>query len=343
MSTEAMWRLIEGDCMAALPTLEAGSVQTCITSPPYWGLRSYTAPDSPLKAVEVGSEMSPEEYVARLVLVFREVRRVLADDGTLVLNLGDTFMTKPMGSGSTHDPKHPGGRNRRGNNSEGNRRNRPADVGLKHKDLVGVPWLVAFALQRAGWWLRMDCVWHKTNAMPEPATDRPTKSHEYVFLLSRSATYRFDHEAMMEPAVGGSGGSCFGKASQAEAAEASGAQVRRYERPEYEWRNRRSVFSVPVAKCEEAHFAVMPDGIVEPFVLACSRPGDVVLDPFAGAGTVLRVAVRHGRKAVGVELNPDFGGIIRRRMDGVAAPLFEAPAEATPAQPGLFDAPEAAS
>ncbi len=189
---QAVIRILEGDCRETLKTLDSESVHTCVTSPPYWGLRDYG------HAGQLGLETTPEEYVAKMVEVFREVKRVLRKDGTLWLNLGDNYATKPQGHADAPDPKNPVGRGRGG----AVRPNRLPLVGLKHKDLVGIPWRVAFALQADGWYLRSDIIWAKPNPMPESCTDRPTKAHEYIFLLTKGPKYFYDHEAIKEPAVG---------------------------------------------------------------------------------------------------------------------------------------------
>jgi DNA modification methylase len=264
-----------------LADIEAGSVQTCVTSPPYWGLRDYGHDG------QLGLESTPDEYVARMVGVFREVRRVLADDGTLWLNLGDSYAT---GAGKVGD--HPGGgvqgASWRGATTSPNRL--PIE-GFKPKDLVGIPWRVAFALQADGWWLRQDIIWHKPNPMPESIRDRCTKSHEYLFLLAKSERYFYDNEAIAEQAL------------------------------HSDTRNRRSVWTIATKPFKGAHFAVMPEALAEPCVLAGSRADDLVLDPFSGSGTVGVVALRHGRRFVGVELNPEYAEIARDRIEG-DQPMF---------------------
>jgi site-specific DNA-methyltransferase (adenine-specific)/site-specific DNA-methyltransferase (cytosine-N4-specific) len=273
--------ILLGDVRERLADVEPGSVQTCVTSPPYWGLRDYGHDG------QLGLESTPDEYVARMVGVFREVRRVLADDGTLWLNLGDSYAT---GAGKVGD--HPGGgvqgASWRGATTSPNRL--PIE-GFKPKDLVGIPWRVAFALQADGWWLRQDIIWHKPNPMPESVTDRCTKSHEYLFLLAKSERYFYDGEAIAEPAL------------------------------HSDTRNRRSVWTIATKPFKGAHFAVMPEALAEPCVLAGSRADDLVLDPFSGSGTVGVVALRHGRRFVGVELNPEYAEIARDRIEG-DQPMF---------------------
>jgi DNA modification methylase len=290
-------------------------VQTCITSPPYYGLRDYGM------AGQIGLEPTPADYVARMVEVFREVRRVLREDGTLWLNLGDSYWSKPNGTvGATGiDGSLAHAAAYRQTNAL--RKNRPADEVLKHKDLMGIPWRVAIALQADGWWLRSDIVWSKPNPMPESVTDRPTKAHEYVFLLAKSERYFYDAAAIAEGATGRSSGRV-----AADRAESTGLPHFRTRAGfaasgDKEWvsRNRRSVWTVATQPFPEAHFATFPEALVEPCVLAGSRPGDLVLDPFAGSGTVGVVALRHGRRFLGIELSKEYVAMARRR---IAGPLF---------------------
>ena len=263
--------ILIGDVRDSLRTLPEGSVRCVVTSPPYWGLRDYGHDG------QIGLEQTPEEYVAELVEVFREVRRVLADDGTLWLNLGDSY-----GSG---------------------------------KQLVGIPWRVAFALQADGWYLRQDIIWAKPNPMPESVTDRCTKAHEYVFLLSKQPRYFIDRKGLSEEAVvKNAKGIPFGGKKHAEN-EFHGGGV--YSGKEYVAtgkRNKRSVWTIGTKPFKGAHFAVMPEALVEPCVLAGSESGDTVLDPFSGSGTVGVVALRHGRNYVGCELNPEYAELSRQRI-----------------------------
>ena len=307
----------QGDCLGLLREMAAGSVRCCVTSPPYWGLRDYG------HAGQLGLEKTPEEYVARLVEVFREVRRVLADDGTLWLNLGDSYTATHTGKqGTSHSSAfHPTGQDYV-DNVTGVRRERDIPSGLKPKDLVGIPWRVAFALQADGWYLRSDIIWAKPNPMPESVTDRPTKAHEYLFLLSKSARYYYDAAAISEPSVdppGVSRGGALARFGRDEKLIAANAH-RGDKIPVSDGsRNRRTVWTVPTQPFAEAHFAVMPEALVEPCVLAGSAPGGTVLDPFAGSGTVGVVALRHGRRFIGCELNAEYAQMARRR---VAGPLF---------------------
>lgn len=300
--------ILVGDVRQRLAQVADGSVQCCVTSPPYWGLRDYGHDG------QMGLEQTPEQYVAEMVAVFREVRRVLADDGVLWLNLGDSYIgykgdnylreksTSKLQSKTTVPSSHTIGT--------------PQTSNLKHKDLVGIPWRVAFALQADGWWLRQDIIWHKPNPMPESVTDRCTKAHEYVFMLTKSARYYFDNGAIKEPStqLGKTsirfGGNKYGDNTDPKHATKSGNTY-----TDTGFRNKRDVWSIPTRPFKGAHFAVMPEALVEPCVLAASRPGDVVLDPFTGSGTVAVVSLRHGRNFIGTELNLEYAEIARQRID----------------------------
>ncbi|MCC6454463.1 MAG: site-specific DNA-methyltransferase [Caldilineaceae bacterium] len=374
--------------------IEPGTVQTCVTSPPYFGLRDYQTatweggdpgcdhkPSSTPgrrglasstlaggKATtgclqtgyggicprcgairidqQIGLEDTPDAYVAKLVDVFREVRRLLRDDGTLWLNLGDSYNGSggaggDYGAGGLKEgqPKYPG---RRVDN-------------LKAKDLIGIPWMVAFALRADGWWLRSDIIWHKPNPMPESVTDRPTKAHEYIFLLTKSSSYYYDADAIKEPSVTNDtrrpygskgawdmdgrpeeqrhGGEQRSKRDTFKREGSKRAQVipgqsvgtHRPNRDESQWdihtRNRRSVWTVTTKPYAEAHFATYPPDLIEPCILAGSKPGDIVLDPFNGSGTTGAVALKHGRHYIGCELNPDYIELAQRRIQR-AQPLL---------------------
>ena len=301
--------ILQGDCREVLPTLPAESVQCCVTSPPYWGLRDYGCDG------QLGLEATPEEYVANMVAVFRDVRRVLRPDGVLWLNLGDSY----AGAGKTGGGKQ-GQLDRHAAGvlaAEYAPKPRAPD-GLKEKDLVGIPWRVAFALQADGWWLRSDVIWHKPNPMPESVRDRPTKSHEYVFLLSKGERYFYDADAIAEPAT--HAGKAFAFSTPAKAARAVGREATGNERQGAppvivsDNRNARSVWTIPTRPFPEAHFAVFPPDLARRCILSGSRPGDTVLDPFNGAGTTGFVAQEHGREYVGIELNPEYIEIAERRM-----------------------------
>lgn len=304
--------ILTGDCRDVLRALPAGSMRCCVTSPPYFGLRDYGVDG------QIGLESSPDAFVAEMVAVFREVRRVLADDGTLWLNLGDSYAAQ---RGGTHQPAETLGGGKGGKTADGARVNRDrhdgynpsrnaSAIGLKHKDLIGIPWRVAFALQADGWYLRQDIIWNKPNPMPESVRDRCTKAHEYVFLLSKSERYFFDADAVKEPAV------CDRTRGPAEHADkkstnGNGGLSRREPQP---FRNRRSVWSVATRSYKGAHFATFPPDLIEPCVLAGSRPGDTVLDPFGGAGTTGLVAQKHGRRATLIELNPAYVAMACHRL-----------------------------
>lgn len=294
-----------GDCRDSLRALAAAGAraQTCITSPPYFGLRDYG------HGGQIGLEQTPEQYVAALVEVFRCVREVLADDGTLWLNLGDSY-ARTGGTDRTVSATAKAGGTRSTIVARGDR-TQSTPAGAKEKDLLGIPWRVAFALQADGWYLRQDIIWHKPNPMPESVTDRCTKAHEYLFLLSKSPRYFFDSEAMREPAIKGAAGSSFnaGKTGTHQLGRSSDA-----ERTEDGKRNRRSVWTVATRPYKGAHFATFPPTLIEPCVLAGSRPGDVALDPFMGSGTTAQVALQHGRKWIGCELNEDYRALQTQRL-----------------------------
>jgi DNA modification methylase len=264
-----------GDCIQSMKAMPDQSVHTCVTSPPYFGLRDYGMDG------QIGLENTPDAFVARLVDVFRDVRRVLRDDGTLWLNLGDTIIAKQM---------------------------------------QGIPWRVAFALQADGWYLRQDIIWHKPNPMPESVTDRCTKAHEYVFLLSKSPRYYFNADAIKEPAAESS----VARLSQATLAEQAGsARVPGKTNGNMkavggDMRNKRSVWTVTTKPFKGAHFATFPPDLIEPCILAGSPRGGVVLDPFGGSGTTAGVAIRNGRQAVLCELNPEYAALVPDRIASIA-------------------------
>ena len=301
-----------GDCIESMRDLPDQSVYTCVTSPPYFGLRDYEMDG------QIGLEDTPDAYVERLVEVFREVRRVLRDDGTLWLNLGDSSAANrsyqvPSTKGG---PKHGPGQASGGKSSI-------VPPGIKPKDLIGIPWRVAFALQADGWYLRQDIIWHKPNPMPESVKDRCTKAHEYLFMLSKSPRYYFDAEAIKEPSVQspdkyGKGGAKSTRGLQGYSS-ASGAQ--RDHSGGYGTtgtRNRRSVWSVAPKPYSGAHFATFPPDLIEPCVLAGSPVGGVVLDPFGGSGTTAGVATKHYRRSIICELNPKYVAMISDRVLSIA-------------------------
>jgi len=301
--------IYNGDCLQVLKLLTEKSVNTCITSPPYFGLRDYQVDG------QIGLEETPDQYVAKLVDVFREVGRVLRDDGTVWLNLGDSYAAQRSG---THMPAQTvaGGSSGKGNEQafrgmggekRGSAHRNASAIGLKHKDLIGIPWRVAFALQADGWYLRQDIIWSKPNPMPESVKDRCTKSHEYIFLLSKSPKYFFDSDAIKEPAV--------------YAGQMRGGSTNRYEQNNagmdckvYDTRNKRSVWSVQSKPFKGAHFATYPPELIEPCVLAGCPVGGTILDPFNGAGTTGLVAQKHRRSYIGIELNSDYCEITKNRL-----------------------------
>jgi DNA modification methylase len=267
-------KIIQGDCREALKQVADESIHTCVTSPPYFGLRSYNGGDD-----EIGSEQEVHEYVKAMVDVFREVRRCLRSDGTLWLNLGDSYMSQ---KNVAPPPQTIGGQRDMPTTIPGNRREQK---GLKHKDLIGIPWRVAFALQADGWWLRQDIIWHKPNPMPESVEDRCTKAHEYIFLLSKKSHYYYDHEAIKEESILRDGK-----------------------------KNKRSVWKVNTKGYKGAHFAVYPKNLILPCILAGCPEGGNVLDPFTGSGTTAVVALENNRNFVGTELNPDYIKLAEKRI-----------------------------
>jgi DNA modification methylase len=305
-----------GDCRDIMRRWAAESVkvQTCVTSPPYFGLRDYGHPG------QIGLEQTPDQYIAAMVEVFRCVRDVLADDGTLWLNLGDSYNAYNGNRGRSTSfqaatdaalPELPAGHGL-------------TVKGLGNKQLIGIPWRVAFALQADGWYLRQDIIWHKPNPMPESVRDRCTKAHEYIFLMSKSERYFFDSEAMKEPVQSNKGN---GKSFRGGGSYTGGNAFSNHRLKEREThgnapnedgiRNRRSVWTVAARPYKGAHFATFPPALIEPCILAGSRPGDIVLDPFMGSGTTAQVALQHGRQYLGCELNPDYAGLQNDRIKAV--------------------------
>ena len=293
--------ILFGDCRETIPTITERP-RMCVTSPPYYGLRDYGGEDN-----QIGQEQSPEEYIETMVDVFRKVRDVLADDGTLWLNIGDSYynyrkdgcIPKQTFTNSRQDlPKTTP---RRSNKL----------VGYKDKDLIGIPWMLAFALRADGWYLRQDIIWHKPNPMPESVRDRCTKAHEYIFLLSKSKYYYYDNEAIKEPAKDwGTRDRTNGKYHN----PGTGLQPHSGLTKSYTKRNKRSVWSVNKRPYKGAHFATFPPDLIEPCILAGSEPGDIILDPFMGSGTTAMVAKQHGRYYMGCELHEDYGDLIKNRV-----------------------------
>lgn len=290
--------LLQCDVTQGIP-LASESVQCVVTSPPYWGLRDYGVDG------QLGLERTPEEYVSKLVSVFREVRRVLKKDGTVWLNLGDSY------NGSGYKEKQVNSPKQMSNRGAQSQRGTSVDY-LKPKDLIGIPWRVAFALQADGWWLRSDIIWSKPNPMPESVRDRPTRAHEYLFLLTKSARYYYDADAVAEPAV---------QAGRVRADRMGGNKyvegVKHSDGSTFtgsETRNRRSVWEITPQHYRGAHFATFPKKLVEPCILAGSRPGDMVIDPFCGSGTALLVAKEHRREGIGLELNAEYISLAEARL-----------------------------
>lgn len=279
-----------GDCRDLLAAMAAAGarVQTCVTSPPYFGLRDYGCED------QIGMESTPQEYVEQLVNVFACVRNLLANDGTLWLNLGDSY----VGAGAFKATGH-----------------------LKAKDLLGMPWRVAFALQADGWYLRSDIIWHKANPMPESVTDRPTKSHEYLFLLAKSEHYYYDAESIKESGTMRKSGNTGHKYETDDLRHRTKAGFVKMQQTIYPRVNRRTVWTVPSQPYGGAHFAVFPRALIEPCIVAGARPGDVVLDPFMGTGTTAQVATDLGRQFIGCELNPQYVQLQAERQTTVGMPL----------------------
>jgi site-specific DNA-methyltransferase (adenine-specific) len=338
------YQLFIGDCIESMQAMPDQSVNCCVTSPPYYGLRDYGVEG------QIGLEQTPEAFIARLVAVFREVRRVLHDDGTLWVNMGDSYATT-----STYNaPRTSAGDFGRVAGS----RQPAAKIpnGLKAKDLLGIPWALAFALRADGWYLRQDIIWHKPNPMPESVRDRCTKAHEYIFLLSKSPQYFFDHEAMKEPVQSDKGNtksfrggayvnnSTFDNSTGGNRTVTGNTRSRRNSfkrdgskraqvipgqtvgthrpgRDESAWdtgmRNRRDVWSVATRGYAGAHFATFPPALIEPCILAGCPVGGTVLDPFGGSGTTAGVALVHGRKAILCELNPDYAALVPARIDQI--------------------------
>ena len=294
--------ILFGDCRETLKNLTNSSARMCVTSPPYYGLRDYGGEKN-----QIGQEESPEEYVKQMVEVFRLVRDVLTDDGTLWLNIGDSYYNYrsdgnyPKQTVSKTRQDLPQSTPVRGNKLKG----------LKSKDLIGIPWMLAFALRADGWYLRQDIIWHKPNPMPESVKDRCTKAHEYIFLLSKSKNYFYDNEAIKEPAKDwGTRDRTNGKYHN----PGSGLGLIVEFTKSYPTKNKRSVWSVTKKPYKGAHFAVFPPELIEPCVLAGSEVGDTILDPFMGSGTSAMVAKSLGRYYTGCELHEDYGNLIQERI-----------------------------
>jgi DNA modification methylase len=301
-----------GDCRETMRRWASDGIkaQTCVTSPPYYGLRDYGNDG------QIGLEETPEEYIAAMVEVFRCVRDVLADDGTVWLNIGDSYYNYRPGKGqalvkqtvANSDQDLPQTCARRGNKLEG----------LKEKDLIGIPWMLAFALRADGWYLRQDIIWHKPNPMPESVQDRCTKAHEYIFLLSKSQKYYYDAEAIKEEANPDNAKRYeygFGGPKNETLSETKFGATKPIGNREYDGqRNKRSVWTVTTKPYQGAHFAVFPQELIEPCILAGAPVGGIVLDPFMGSGTTAQVAQNLGRQYIGCELNTDYKPLQDKRV-----------------------------
>ena len=324
-----------GDVLDVLRTLPSESVHCCITSPPYYGLRDYGVDG------QIGLEETPEEYVERLVSVFREVRRILRVDGTLWVNIGDSYAGS--GKGRNRDGTHRIVGGIQGANKGtmmGHLRKTQGGLGVKPKDLIGIPWMLAFALRADGWYLRSENIWHKPNPMPESVKNRPTKAHEQVFLLSKSPKYYYDADAIKEPAQDyGTNDRCNNKKNGATGlAPHRGFKSENYAKS---GRNKRSVWTITVKPFKGDHFAVFPPELPEPCLLAGSPEGGVVLDPFSGASTTGIVAVQHGRSYMGIELNPEYIEISRKRFQREFGFELTARSAKAPRQPDVARTVEA--
>ena len=290
-----------GDCRKTLPAF-IDEARMCVTSPPYYGLRDYGG-----EASQIGMEQSPEEYIQQLVEVFRLVRDNLTDDGTLWVNIGDSYYNYRSDG---NYPKQTVSKTRQDLPTKTPVRGNKLD-GLKQKDLIGIPWMLAFALRADGWYLRQDIIWHKPNPMPESVKDRCTKSHEYIFLLSKNKNYYYNNEAIKEPAKDwGTRNRTKGKYHN----EGTGLQPHSGLTKSYPKKNKRSVWSVTTKPFKGAHFAVFPPELIEPCIKAGSEVGDIILDPFMGSGTTAMVSKMLDRYYIGCELSEDYGNLIQERV-----------------------------
>ena len=307
-TTEISTKIMNGDCIKMMQTLPDKSVNCCVTSPPYFGLRDYGHEG------QIGLEETPDAFVKKIVEVFREVKRVLKDDGTLWLNIGDSYASYRDGKAT---PDTTRGSSTGTLVAKGSAKNRMSSTFLgsdvKHKDLIGIPWMLAFALRADGWYLRQDIIWHKPNPMPESVTDRCTKSHEYIFLFSKSSTYYFDNIAIKEKGVIPAGTK--GAKGSIERQQQRGVNARPPEYKIYDgMRNKRDVWSINVKPYKGAHFATYPPELIRPCILAGCPKGGIVLDPFGGSGTTAAVANEEERNAILCELNSAYIPMIQERI-----------------------------
>lgn len=316
-----------GDCLARLREIDASTIQACVTSPPYWGLRDYGVEG------QLGNESTPEEYVANMVVLFRDVRRVMRDDGVLWLNLGDSYTV----GGTSPDQFERAARDQKEKNKNGLRA-RPktktkSPIGLKPKELVGIPWRVAFALQADGWYLRNDIIWAKPNPMPESVTDRATRAHEYIFMLTKRERYFYNIDATREPHKSGSNKTNWWGDGAFEDTDVKTRQkprkgtektivsaAARMSRPSgyvghEAGKNQRTVWTIPTRALHAAHFAVFPWELPRRCIVASTKPDDIVFDPFTGSGTTAAVALANGRRYIGTELNPEYVKIANARIE----------------------------
>ena len=303
--------ILFGDCRKTLSAFLPNSARMCVTSPPYYGLRDYGGEDE-----QIGQEQSPEEYVNEMVNVFREVRNVLTEDGTLWLNIGDSYYNYRK-DGCI--PKQTFAKNRQDLPETTPRRSNKLK-GYKEKDLIGIPWMLAFALRADGWYLRQDIIWHKPNPMPESVRDRCTKAHEYIFLLSKSKNYYYDNDAIKEPAKDwGTRDRTKGKYHN----EGTGLSPHTGLTKSYPKKNKRSVWSITKRPYKGAHFATFPPELIIPCIKAGSALNDTILDPFMGSGTTAMVAKSLGRYYLGCELHEDYGHLIEQRVSEYSVPTEE--------------------
>lgn len=303
-----------GDCRETMRrwAQEGIKVQTCVTSPPYYGLRDYGHEG------QLGLEETPEEYIANMVEVFRCVKDILADDGTLWLNIGDSYCNSNGFARASPEYQREGRNNMPANDRKLDKLHA---TGLKTKDLIGIPWMLAFALRADGWYLRQDIIWHKPNPMPESVQDRCTKAHEYIFLLSKSPKYYYDIDSIKEEAT--STDESNRNRDETKLNNTPGrTKMAGLTTNHYETKNKRSVWSVPVKPYEGAHFAVFPSDLIEPCIIAGAPVGGIVLDPFMGSGTTAQVAQDLGRKYMGCELNPDYEPLQKKRLRQMSLELI---------------------
>ena len=296
--------ILYGDCRDTLKQFDE-QARTCITSPPYYGLRDYGGEEN-----QIGQEKTPEEFIDQLVNVFKEVRNVLTDDGTLWVNLGDSYYNYRPGKGQSY-PKQSVSKTNQDLPTQCNKRGNKLE-GLKEKDLIGIPWMFAFAMRSDGWYLRQDIIWHKPNPMPESVKDRCTKSHEYIFLLSKNKKYYYDNEAIKEPVKQdwGTRNRTNGKYHNS----GSGLSPHSGLTKSYDRKNKRDVWSITNKPYKGSHFAVFPPDLITPCILAGSEKGDIVLDPFMGSGTTAMVAKQLGRDYIGCELHEEYSNLIDQRV-----------------------------